>query len=621
MSQRMKWQPETVVNSMKSLSPKALSPKALSPSNGSSAFMTFKKVLVHIRSAFRSILNFSTLGRTIFISNMIALVFLMLGILYLNQLRAGLIGAKVESLKTQGEIIAGAIAASATADTDQIIVDPDSLLETGADGPLIAADAFTSLEFPIDPERVAPILKRLVQPTGTRARIYDSDQTLIIDSQRLYSGGVRPKPLPKSITTSDESLYTRIEQAFKRILFYSDLPLYKEDTIGDGQVYDEVGAASAGASTPMVRLTKEGKHIVSVAVPITRLRRVLGVLLLSTKGGGVEQTIRSERRAILRLAFLAFCVSLLTSLFLTRYIALPMRRLSAAANRVGESIKAREEIPDYTDRNDEIGQLSGSFREMTAALYRRLDAIETFAADVAHELKNPLTSLRSAAETLDLVKNDEQRNRLIDVIQNDVKRMDRLISDISDASRLDAELAREDTDILNIKDVLEGTLNVFNDIHRGKQVDVHLQMFDASDERAYLLRGHDSRLGQVLINLLENALSFSPEGGNVWVTAKRETGKLILFIDDEGPGIPPEHLKKIFKRFYTDRPDGEEFGNNSGLGLSISRQIISAHRGSIKAENRYSSPGQPPTETAEQIGERPPLGARFVIELPAIHKL
>ena len=298
-----------------------------------------------------------------------------------------------------------------------------------------------------------------------------------------------------------------------------------------------------------------------------------------------------------------------------------MRRLSAAANRVGESIKAREEIPDYTDRNDEIGQLSGSFREMTAALYRRLDAIETFAADVAHELKNPLTSLRSAAETLDLVKNDEQRNRLIDVIQNDVKRMDRLISDISDASRLDAELAREDTDILNIKDVLEGTLNVFNDIHRGKQVDVHLQMFDASDERAYLLRGHDSRLGQVLINLLENALSFSPEGGNVWVTAKRETGKLILFIDDEGPGIPPEHLKKIFKRFYTDRPDGEEFGNNSGLGLSISRQIISAHRGSIKAENRYSSPGQPPTETAEQIGERPPLGARFVIELPAIHKL
>jgi two-component system sensor histidine kinase ChvG len=371
----------------------------------------------------------------------------------------------------------------------------------------------------------------------------------------------------------------------------------------------------------MVRVTTEGKHIVSVAVPIRRLRRVLGVLLLSTKGGGVEQTIRNERRAILRLAFLAFGVSLLTSLFLTRYIALPMRRLSAAAKRVGESIKAREEIPDYTDRNDEIGQLSGSFREMTAALYRRLDAIESFAADVAHELKNPLTSLRSAAETLELVKTDEQRTRLVDIIQNDVKRLDRLISDISDASRLDAELAREDTDILNIKDVLEGTLNVFNDIHRGNKTDVKLQVFQATDERAYLLRGHDSRLGQVLINLLENALSFSPDDGDVWVTARRKDGKIILFVDDEGPGIPPEHLDKIFKRFYTDRPEGEEFGKNSGLGLSISQQIISAHKGTIKAENRYSLPGQPQTETREQIGSRPPLGARFVIELPAIHKL
>ena len=611
MSQSKKWQPETVVNSIKSLS----------PTNNQTSLMTFKKILVHIRSAFRSFLNFSTLGRTIFISNMIALVFLMLGILYLNQLRAGLIGAKVESLQTQGEIIAGAIAASATADTDQIIVDPDSLLETGADAPFITGDTFTSLEFPIDPERVAPILRRLVQPTGTRARIYDSDQTLIIDSQRLYSGGLQTKSEINQTNNDDQSLYSQIEQAFKRVLFYSDLPIYQEDKIGDGAVYDEVGAAKAGTSTPMVRVTTEGKHIVSVAVPIIRLRRVLGVLLLSTKGGGVEQTIRSERRAILRLAFLAFGVSLLTSLFLTRYIAQPMRRLSAAAKRVGESIKAREEIPDYTDRNDEIGQLSGSFREMTAALYRRLDAIETFAADVAHELKNPLTSLRSAAETLELVKTDEQRTRLVDIIQNDVKRLDRLISDISDASRLDAELAREDTAVLNIKDVLEGTLNVFNDIHRGNQTSVKLNMFEAKDERAFLLRGHDSRLGQVLINLLENALSFSPQDGKVWVSASRKDGKIILYVDDEGPGIPPEHLGKIFKRFYTDRPEGEEFGNNSGLGLSISQQIITAHKGTIRAENRYTLPGEPRIETEEQIGNRQPLGARFVIELPAIHKM
>ncbi|CAN0480325.1 unnamed protein product, partial [Scytosiphon promiscuus] len=252
------------------------------------------------------------------------------------------------------------------------------------------------------------------------------------------------------------------------------------------------------------------------------------------------------------LAGLAIGVSLLTSLFLTRYIAQPMRRLSAAAKRVGESIRAREEIPDFTNRNDEIGQLSGSFREMTAALYRRLDAIETFAADVAHELKNPLTSMRSAAETLKLVKTDEQRNRLIDIIENDVKRLDRLISDISDASRLDAELAREDTSIINIKELLEGTLNVFNDIHRGNQPEVILNIdLGSKAEKFFMIRGHESRIGQVLNNLLDNAISFSPEGSNIWVTAKRRKTHIIIYVEDAGPGIPQEHLHKIFKRFYT----------------------------------------------------------------------
>lgn len=590
------------------------------PITGQTYTMPFKKFLVRTRAFLRSLLNFSSLGRTIFISNMIALAFMLFGILYLNQLRAGLVGAKVESLQTQGEIIAGAIAASATADTDQIIVDPDSLLETGPDAPFVGSDTLASLEFPIDPERVAPILRRLVQPTGTRARIYDSDQTLIIDSRRLYSdGSVSPIDPPLPEPEKETNPFLQLVQWLKRLIFYRDLPIYKEDQTGDGGVYNEVGAASLGTTTPMVRVTTEGKHIVSVAVPIRRLRRVLGVLLLSTKGGGVEQTISSERKAIIRLGLLAFGVSLLTSLFLARYIAQPMRRLSAAAKRVGESIKAREEIPDYTERNDEIGQLSGSFREMTAALYRRLDAIETFAADVAHELKNPLTSLRSAAETIELVKTDEQRSRLIDIIQNDVKRMDRLISDISDASRLDAELAREDTSIINIKNVLEGTLNVFNDIHRGTQPDVKLLVdLGTWDEKAFLFRGHDSRIGQVLTNLLDNAISFSPKDGKVWVTAKRKENAIVILVEDEGPGIPTELLQKIFKRFYTDRPEGEEFGNNSGLGLSISHQIITAHKGRIWAENRYSAPGKitppPHDENAK------PHGARFVIELPAIHK-
>ncbi len=578
---------------------------------------TLKKILVRARAGLRDSINFSSLGRTIFISNMIALIFLVLGILYLNQLRAGLIGAKVESLQTQGEIIAGAIAASATADTDQIIVDPESLLETGTDAPFITNDAFTSLEFPIDPERVAPILRRLVQPTGTRARIYDSDSTLIVDSRRLYSGSSISRFDMPAGQPVDRDWWSRLEQGFKRLMFYNELPEYKEDIVGDGKVYDEVSAAFGGTTTPMVRVSTQGKQIVSVAVPIHRSRRVVGVLLLSTKGGDLEETIRKERRAIIRLTMLAFGVSLLSSLFLTRYIAQPMRRLSAAANRVGESIRAREEIPDYTHRNDEIGQLSGSFRDMTAALYRRLDSIETFAADVAHELKNPLTSLRSAAETLELVKTQEQREHLVEIIQKDVRRLDRLISDISDASRLDAEMALQDTSIIDMSSLLKGIIDTFNDIHRGNQPEVNLYVNRKSkDEKEFLIRGHDSRLGQVLNNLLDNAISFSTAKGKVWVNLWREKGKIILTVEDEGPGISEEHLQKIFKRFYSDRPEGEEFGNNSGLGLSISQQIILAHKGMIRAENRYEQ------EQAEGAShERVSKGARFVIELPANYKL
>ncbi len=577
-----------------------------------------RKSYINLRLFIRHGLNFSSLGRTIFFSNMVGLAILLLGILYLNQLRAGLVGARVESLQTQGEIIAGAIAASATADTNNIIVDPESLLETGPNAPFIPSDTFSSLEFPIDPERVAPILRRLVQPTGTRARIYDSESTLIIDSRRLYSGPtVRKFELPPATTTED-AFFKKLERWFKRIMFYSDLPLYKEDNLGDGKVYDEVGAAMAGTSTPMVRVNLKGKHVVSVAVPIRRLRRVLGVLLLSAHGGDIEQTIRSERRAIMRLTIFAIGVSLLTSLFLTRYIAHPMRRLSAAAIRVGESIKAREEIPDFTSRKDEIGQLSASFREMTASLYRRLDSIETFAADVSHELKNPLTSLRSAAETLELVKDEEQRSRLIEIIQSDVKRLDRLISDISDASRLDVELAREDTDPVNIGDLLEGTVNVINDLYRGTKPNVELNIKPPKGTaNEIFVRGHESRLSQVINNLLDNAVSFSPSGGKIWITAEQVADKVRIYVEDEGPGISEELREKIFKRFYTDRPEGEEFGNNSGLGLNISKQIIFAHKGNIWAENRYTNViGERETAATDKSGK--PHGARFVIELPVM---
>ncbi|MCD6070984.1 MAG: histidine kinase, partial [Microvirga sp.] len=261
-----------------------------------------------------------------------------------------------------------------------------------------------------------------------------------------------------------------------------------------------------------------------------------------------------------------------------------------------------------TGRADEIGHLSGALRDMTKALYNRIDAIESFAADVAHELKNPLTSLRSAVETLPLARSDESRGRLLSIIQHDVKRLDRLISDISDASRLDAELARADAEPVDMTRLLEAVVSVANERRQEHDALITLSIENAAKNRdAFLVLGHDSRLGQVFNNLLDNARSFSPPDETVRVSMRRRRNDVEILVEDSGPGIEPDALDRIFERFYTDRPE-QGFGQNSGLGLSISRQIIEAHRGTIRAENRLGAP--------DESGEPRRLGARFVIRLP-----
>jgi two-component system sensor histidine kinase ChvG len=278
--------------------------------------------------------------------------------------------------------------------------------------------------------------------------------------------------------------------------------------------------------------------------------------------------------------------------------------LSSAADRVRRGLRTREEIPDLTDRSDEIGHLSGSLRDMTRTLYDRIEAIESFAADVAHELKNPLTSLRSAVETWPLAKSDESRMRLLDVIKHDVQRLDRLISDISNASRLDAELARVDAEPVDVLRLAETVVDVANSIRSGEQIKTHLIRGEGlSSPQAATIIGYDSRLGQVLNNLIDNAKSFSEPHGEIRVTVTRERDAIIITVDDDGPGVPSHAFEKIFNRFYTDRPNGG-FGENSGLGLSISRQIIEAHRGRIWAENRINAQGHIE-------------GARFTVRLPA----
>jgi two-component system sensor histidine kinase ChvG len=579
---------------------------------------------------------FSSLTRRIVVLNLAGLIALVSGILYLNQFRAGLIDARVQSLLTQGEIIAGAIAASATVDTGAITVDPERLLQMQAGETLMpSASAVDSLDFPVNPERVGPVLRRLISPTKTRARIYDPQGMLILDSRQLYSQVMRYDL--SAPTAEEDGFFDRIWQSVKLWLRRGDLPVYQEAGAGDGLIYPEVEAAVSGSPASIVRLSPRGELIVSVAVPIQRFRQVVGALLLSTQGGDIDAIVSAERIGIIRVFMVAAGVMLVMSILTAGTIAGPVRRLAAAAERVRRGGKSRQEIPEFSDRQDEIGHLARSFRDMTNALYNRMDAIERFAADVAHELKNPLTSLRSAVETLPLAKSDNSRARLLEVIQHDVRRLDRLITDISDASRLDAELARGSAEVLDASRLLRNVADMANqraaeDAPRviltiadvkttdAKGADARAshartsaarpeKAADRAEEKGYLILGHDSRLAQVINNLIDNARSFSPPGGTVRIGASRKGGMVVITVDDDGPGIRAEKIERIFERFYTDRPDGEAFGNNSGLGLSISRQIIEAHRGTITAENR--------TESDPETGEKTILGARFIITLPA----
>lgn len=573
-----------------------------------------RRLMLFGRRALRAISSraASSLTRRIVVLNLAGLVALLVGFLYLNQFREGLIESRVQSLLTQGEIIAGAIAASATVETDAINIDPDKLLQLQAgESAGIAEDP---LDFSINPEKVAPLLRRLVTPTKTRARVYDKDGMLTLDSRNLYSrGDILRLDLPRLGEPDEAPLLERTWNMLRNRLGRADVPAYDDFENANGKSYPEVARALNGVPASIVRVNTRGQTIVSVAVPVQRFRAVRGVLLLSTQGGDIDSIIAGERYAIFQVFAVAAGVMTVLSVLLAGTIAEPIRKLADAAQRVRKGVKSREEIPDFSGRHDEIGHLSGSLRDMTKALYNRIEAIESFAADVAHELKNPLTSLRSAVETLPRARNDDARGRLMAVIQHDVRRLDRLISDISDASRLDAELARNDAAPVDMAQVLEAVVGLQNQTKREGQPGIELKIERRSGQRPggrndFVVMGHDSRLGQVMVNLIDNARSFSPPDKPVRVILSRVGPDVLVSVEDDGPGIPDHALERIFERFYTDRPN-EGFGQNSGLGLSISRQIVEAHRGSIRAENR---PG--PANDNEATS----LGARFVVQLPAV---
>jgi two-component system sensor histidine kinase ChvG len=585
--------------------------------------------------------RFNSITRRIIVLNLFAVAILVSGIFYLNQYRVKFIETRVESLTTQAAIIASAIAQTSKNSSGE----SGTLSQPGENRIVMPPGLSNSeLSFRIDPEIVSPMLRDLVGPTKTRARVFDTDGALISDSRQLYL--YTQSTRLEGAADGDSDILSDIWAYLKAEFWTQDLPIYK-DMGPDGKAYEEVRVALAGSPAPLIRITEAGETVISIAMPIQRDQTTLGALMLTTQGSDIDELIAQERLQIVAIAGLVVLVTAVLSLALAGTIAEPMRRLAIAAERVRKNIKNREQIPDFSERPDEIGNLSRALRDMTNALYSRLDAIESFAADVSHELKNPLTSLRNAASLLPSIKADSDRQKLVDIINHDVRRLDRLITDIADASRLDAELARETARPVNVASLLRTLCEITRESRAASGLKIVLAIEgcmppdDVANCKDYIVIGHDSRLSQVIVNLLDNAISFSPKGGSIYVYAKgiRRKNEIEIRIEDEGPGISDENLEKIFNRFYTDRP--ESFGQNSGLGLNISQQIISAHKGRIWAENRASpepaaakprklkrqkgktsEPQSLPIGGKEEsfacgVMERRSYGACFVIRLPA----
>jgi two-component system sensor histidine kinase ChvG len=353
-------------------------------------------------------------------------------------------------------------------------------------------------------------------------------------------------------------------------------------------------------AAPFIRRSADGQLLITVAEPINSGQQNVGTVLLTSEAEEVDRAVFAVRISILGLFALALALTVAVSFYLAGTIASPILRLAGAAALMREGRARAQALPEkITERNDEIGELARALDSSAKALWARMDAIERFAADVSHEIKNPLSSIRSAIETLTRVEDPTRASRLLAIVTQDVARLDRLITDISDSSRLDSEMSRAPMQVIDLAPIL-GTLNEMHDATR--KADGPVMALDAP-EMGLRVNGVESRLVQVLRNLIGNAISFSPANGQIWLRG-RETGGIIeLAVEDEGPGIPDGKLDDIFDRFYSERPTSEQFGSHSGLGLSISRQIIEAHQGRISAENRRDTQGNV-------------IGARFVIRLP-----
>lgn len=513
-------------------------------------------------------LNRSPLARKIIVFNLMALVILVAGVLFMNPFRDSLVLQREKALVTEARLISNVV--------ETVAANANGALPTTLTGLAVAPGVEV---FIFDPNGQL-VTQSIGQPRPGDA-VVDDRQTIITD----FLNGIW-EAVSGLLGAGNRAPTTANGEDLARDLYARALT---------GEVAVNTGRAAEGGAQ------------FSVASPVLQGGAVIGAVVLTSAEGEIDRLVSYEREQILQMFVIALLVSIGLSLVLASTIANPLSDLAAAAE-LGRDRDARKmspgrvRIPDLAARPDEIGRLSVAMRGMVAALYDRIDANEQFAADVSHEIKNPLASLRSAVGSMRMVKKEEHREKLLNVIEHDVRRLDRLVSDISNASRLDSELVKEEEEEFNLVKTLTNLTEYLGDQAREKNVEF-ITDFPSDPIKIHGLEG---RLAQVFVNLITNAVSFCDEGDAVRVWARRRENRVLIVVEDTGPGIPEQALTKVFKRFYSDRP-ATHFGNNSGLGLSISKQIVEAHGGVIWAENIRPTNADPTSD---------PLGARFVVGLP-----
>ena len=526
-------------------------------------------------------LNRSPLARKIILFNVLAMVVLVAGVMYLNPFRDSLVVQRERALAVEAQLIADVLEASIGADS------------AGLD----AADGRTA----------AAILGAVSLSDGVDVFVYALPDRLVTSTELVARTPARPvrgfdEPAPEALLITD---FLNATWAALSRLLTGETPSTAPQTAA--ALAQSLVAAPVDSATVLSRGLAASGALFAAATPVMGPEGQLGVVVVTTAAGEIDQLVRTEREQMLQMFVVALLVSIVLSLVLASTIAHPLADLAAAAE-LGRDKNARKmsptrvRIPDLTGRPDEIGRLSGALRGMVAALYDRIDANEQFAADVSHEIKNPLASLRSAVGTMRVARTEDQRNRLLEVIEHDVQRLDRLVSDISNASRLDSELVKEEEEEFDLVRTLQNLSHYHGEEAARKGVDF---ITDLPPE-PILISGLEGRLAQVFVNLLSNALSFCDTGDAVRLWARRRENRVLIVVEDTGPGIPEEALTKVFNRFYSERPV-QQFGNHSGLGLAISKQIVEAHGGVIWAENIRPTAADATSD---------PLGARFVVGLP-----